>query len=91
MQAICRALILDIPPLWQQDRVNAWSARLSNTATVVGHFTGFMDLVHMLPFFGDTQVKVFCIVAIIVFIVTLTITCLTTNEKVLEVPDEMDQ
>ncbi|CAM0141501.1 unnamed protein product [Umbelopsis sp. WA50703] len=90
VQAICRALILDIPPLWQQDTVNAWSARLSNTATVVGHFTGFMDLVHFLPFFGDTQVKVFCIVAIIVFVVTLSVTCLSTKEKPLEVVDESE-
>ncbi|KAH8550004.1 major facilitator superfamily domain-containing protein, partial [Umbelopsis sp. PMI_123] len=92
VQAICRALILDIPPLWQQDRVNAWSARLSNTATVIGHFTGFMDLVNILPLFGDTQVKVFCVVAIIVFISTLTITCLTTKEKVQEPSsDDLDQ
>ncbi|KAG2186913.1 hypothetical protein INT44_003140 [Umbelopsis vinacea] len=92
VQAICRALILDIPPLWQQDRVNAWSARLSNTATVIGHFTGFMDLVHILPFFGDTQVKVFCVVAIIVFVTTLTITSLTTKEQVQEPsPEDVDQ
>jgi solute carrier family 45 protein 1/2/4 len=92
VQAICRALILDIPPLWQQDRVNAWSARLSNTATVIGHFTGFMDLVTILPFFGDTQVKVFCVVAIIVFIATLTITSVTTKEKVQEPsPEDLDQ
>ncbi|GAB5586601.1 hypothetical protein Unana1_01501 [Umbelopsis nana] len=91
VQAICRAFILDIPPLWQQDRVNAWSARLSNTATVIGHFTGFMDLVHLLPFFGDTQVKVFCVVAIIVFTVTVTITCITTKEKVQEAPEDSDQ
>lgn len=56
-----------------------------------GHFTGFMDLVHLLPFFGDTQVKVFCVVAIIVFTVTVTITCITTKEKVLEAPEDSDQ
>jgi hypothetical protein len=50
-----------------------------------------MDLVHFLPFFGDTQVKVFCIVAIIVFVVTLSVTCLSTKEKPLEVVDESEQ
>ncbi|KAI8350159.1 major facilitator superfamily domain-containing protein [Blakeslea trispora] len=90
VQAICRALILDIPPLWQQDVANAWSARMSNTAMVVGYFVGFVDLVKYLPWLGDSQVKVFCIVAIIVFVSTLAITCITTKEKVVERKDDED-
>ncbi|KAI9280517.1 major facilitator superfamily domain-containing protein [Sporodiniella umbellata] len=81
-QAICRALILDIPPLWQQDLANAWSARMSNTAMVIGYFVGYIDLVTYFPWMGNSQVKVFCIIAILVFIITLAITCLTTQEKV---------
>lgn len=81
VQAICRALILDIPPLWQQEEANAWSARMSNSAMVIGYFVGFVDLVKYLPWLGDSQVKVFCIVAIVVFIATLTITCITTYEQ----------
>ncbi|OBZ89630.1 General alpha-glucoside permease [Choanephora cucurbitarum] len=90
VQAICRALILDIPPLWQQDVANAWSARMSNTAMVVGYFVGFVDLVRYLPWLGDSQVKVFCIVAIIVFVSTLAITCITTKEKVVERKEDED-
>lgn len=89
-QAICRALILDIPPLWQQELANAWSARMSNTAMVVGYFVGFVDLVAYFPWVGDSQVKVFCIIAIVVFIVTLTITCVTTKEKLNERIEEQD-
>ncbi|ORE02281.1 MFS general substrate transporter [Rhizopus microsporus var. microsporus] len=89
-QAICRALILDIPPLWQQELANAWSARMSNTAMVVGYFVGFVDLVTYFPWVGDSQVKVFCIIAIVVFIVTLTITCVTTKEKLNERAEEQD-
>ncbi|KAG1457148.1 hypothetical protein G6F46_007409 [Rhizopus delemar] len=84
VQAICRALILDIPPLWQQELANAWSARMSNTAMVIGYFVGFIDLVTYFPWIGNTQVKVFCMIAIIIFIVTLFITCVTTKEKVNE-------
>lgn len=81
VQAICRALILDIPPLWQQEYANAWSARMSNTAMVFGYFVGFMDLVKFLPWLGDSQMKVFCIVGTFVFIVTLGITCFAVKEK----------
>jgi hypothetical protein len=90
VQATCRALILDVPPLWQQQIANAWAARLSNIAMVVGYFTGFVDLVKFVPFLGDSQVKVFCISAIIVFIITLAITCLTTKEKVYVQEQEQD-
>lgn len=90
VQAICRALILDIPPLWQQDVANAWSARMSNTAMVIGYFVGFVDLVKYLPWLGDSQVKVFCLVSIVVFVLTLAITCFTTHEKVAEKKEDAD-
>ncbi|KAI7901771.1 major facilitator superfamily domain-containing protein [Cokeromyces recurvatus] len=90
VQAICRALILDIPPLWQQDIANAWSARMSNTAMVIGYFVGFIDLVKYFPWLGDSQVKVFCIISIFVFIIALTITCVTTKEKVNKRKEELD-
>ncbi|KAI8143644.1 hypothetical protein BJV82DRAFT_644546 [Fennellomyces sp. T-0311] len=90
VQASCRALILDVPPLWQQQHANAWAARLSNVAMVVGYFTGFVDLVKFLPFLGDTQIKVFCLVAIAVFIVTVGVTCVTTEEKVFTASEDDD-
>lgn len=89
VQAICRALILDIPPLWQQEEANAWSARMSNSAMVIGYFVGFVDLVKFLPWLGDAQIKVFCVIAILVFCLTLSITCVTTHEKKVD-RDEQD-
>lgn len=90
VQAICRALILDIPPLWQQELANAWSARMSNSAQVIGYFVGFVDLVKYAPWLGDSQMKGFCVVAIIVFVITLGITCLAVHEKPLEKEDDQD-
>ncbi|KAI8642161.1 major facilitator superfamily domain-containing protein [Parasitella parasitica] len=81
VQAICRALILDVPPLWQQEYANAWSARMSNSAMVIGYFVGFMDLVKYFPWMGDSQIKVFCIVAMAVFVATLAVTCVVVKEK----------
>ncbi|KAG2223281.1 hypothetical protein INT45_007007 [Circinella minor] len=90
VQASCRALILDIPPLWQQQQANAWAARLSNVAMVIGYFTGFVDLIKLFPFMGDTQIKVFCLVAIGVFIITVGITCITIKEKAISIYDQAD-
>ncbi|KAI8136533.1 major facilitator superfamily domain-containing protein [Fennellomyces sp. T-0311] len=91
VQAICRALILDVPPLWQQDEANAWSARMCNSAMVIGYFVGFVDLVKLCPWLGNTQIKVFCAVAILVFCITLAITCVTTQEKKLDREEEDNQ
>ncbi|KAI8977909.1 major facilitator superfamily domain-containing protein [Pilobolus umbonatus] len=90
VQAICRALILDIPPLWQQEYANAWSARMSNSAMVIGYFVGFMDLKTHLPWLGDSQIKVFCIVAMSVFCVTLAVTCFLVHEVPLTEPEDQD-
>ncbi|OZJ01863.1 hypothetical protein BZG36_05147, partial [Bifiguratus adelaidae] len=90
VQASCRALILDVPPLYQQETANAWAARLANSAMVVGYFTGFVDLVAFLPWLGDSQIKVFCVVAMIVFVITLTVTCISTSEERVE-PMEDDK
>ncbi|ORX53684.1 MFS general substrate transporter [Hesseltinella vesiculosa] len=88
VQAICRALILDIPPLWQQEQANAWSARMSNSAMVIGYFVGYIDLVKYFPWLGDSQIKVFCIVAMLVFCITLAITCLCVHETPLDAEDK---
>ncbi|KAI8063324.1 major facilitator superfamily domain-containing protein [Gongronella butleri] len=88
VQAICRALILDIPPLWQQEQANAWSARMSNLSMVIGYFVGYIDLVRFFPWLGDSQIKVFCIVAMLVFCVTLAITCVCVHETPLETADQ---
>lgn len=90
VQAICRALILDIPPLWQQEYANAWSARMSNTAMVIGYFVGFIDLVKYFPWLGDSQIKGFCIVAMAVFIITLGVTCVAVKEKQYVESDDQD-
>ncbi|KAI8332402.1 major facilitator superfamily domain-containing protein [Chlamydoabsidia padenii] len=88
-QAICRALILDTPPLWQQDEANAWSAQMSNLAMVMGYFVGSIDLLKHVTWLGDSQMKVFCLLSILVFVSTLLVTCYSTHEKRKE-PDDQD-
>lgn len=62
---------------------------MSNSAMVIGYFVGFVDLVKFLPWLGDAQIKVFCVIAILVFCLTLSITCVTTHEKKVD-RDEQD-
>ncbi|CAB4476011.1 sugar transporter [Rhizophagus irregularis] len=88
VQASCRALILDIPPLYQQETGNAWAGRMLHIGNVIGYFTGFLDLTALFPMLGDTQLKVLCIVACVIFILSLLITSLSVKEKVFEAIDD---
>ncbi|CAG8750037.1 32699_t:CDS:2, partial [Racocetra persica] len=88
VQASIRALILDIPPVYQQETGNAWAGRMLHIGNIAGYFTGFLDLLALFPFLGDSQLKVLCIVACIVFTLSLLYTCLNVKEKVYEPVDD---
>lgn len=84
VQASCRALIVDSLPTSQQEGGTAWAGRMVGLGNVAGYFMGYADLVKIFPFFGNTQLKVLCIFAIIVLFICNTITCYTVREKVHE-------
>lgn len=88
VQASCRALILDIAPLYQQETGNAWAGRMTHLGNVIGYFTGFLNLLDLFPFLGNSQLKILCVIACIVFISSILITCLNTREVVYEPTDE---
>ena len=88
VQASCRALILDVPPFYQQETGNAWAGRMMHVGNVIGYFTGFLDLTALFPIFGNTQMKILCVIACIVFVLSLLITCLSTKETVYEPTDK---
>ncbi|CAG8555337.1 178_t:CDS:2 [Dentiscutata erythropus] len=89
VQASIRALVLDIPPVHQQEAGNAWAGRMLHMGNIAGYFTGFLDLLVLFPFLGDNQLQVLCLIACIVFTLSLLYTCLTVKEKVYE-PVEND-
>ncbi|RIA89018.1 sugar transporter [Glomus cerebriforme] len=91
VQASCRALILDIPPFYQQETGNAWAGRMMHIGNVIGYFTGFLNLTAVFPMLGNTQLKVLCIIACIIFILSLLITCLSVKEKVYEAVEDDDK
>ncbi|KAI9288388.1 major facilitator superfamily domain-containing protein [Umbelopsis sp. AD052] len=85
VQASCRALIVDVPPVWQQDAANAMASSMSNITMVFTYIVGFLDLTAYLPVAGDSQFKVLCVIAIFVFLIAQSVTCLSITEEVYDV------
>ncbi|KAF3482439.1 general alpha-glucoside permease [Arthroderma uncinatum] len=81
VQAAIRAFIVDNAPAHQQEAANAWASRLTGIGNIVGYVSGYMDLPKILPFFGNTQFKVLCVIASICLGVTLTASCLYITER----------
>jgi solute carrier family 45 protein 1/2/4 len=92
VQACCRALILDVPPIWQQDAANAMASSMSNATMVFTYIIGFLDLTAYLPKLGDShsQFKLLCTIAIFVFLLAQSVTCISTKEEVLESHEELN-
>ncbi|KAG1155934.1 hypothetical protein G6F37_008077 [Rhizopus arrhizus] len=84
VQASCRALIVDSLPPSQQESATAWAGRMVGMGNVAGYFMGYANLVKYLPFLGNTQLKVLCVLATIVLLVCDFITCYTVREKALD-------
>ncbi|OZJ01470.1 hypothetical protein BZG36_05390, partial [Bifiguratus adelaidae] len=83
VQASIRALIVDSLPPSQQESGNAWAGRLVGFGSVLGYLMGYIDLVSAFAFIGDTQLKVLVVLASLVFIITVAITCTTVTERIL--------
>ncbi|KAI8643503.1 major facilitator superfamily domain-containing protein [Parasitella parasitica] len=85
VQASCRALIVDSLPPSQQEDGTAWAGRMVGLGNVAGYFMGYADLVQVFPFFGDTQLKVLCVFAVIILLGCDWVTCYSVKEKVYKV------
>ncbi|KAI8149876.1 major facilitator superfamily domain-containing protein [Fennellomyces sp. T-0311] len=83
VQASCRALLVDALPPSQQEEGTAWAGRMVGLGNVAGYFMGYADLVKAFPFLGNTQLKVLCVIAAFVLVVSDIITCYAVTEKVL--------
>ncbi|GAB7347801.1 hypothetical protein MBLNU459_g5342t1 [Dothideomycetes sp. NU459] len=81
IQAGIRAFIVDNAPTHQQNEANAWASRVSGVGNVLGYLSGYVNLPRILPFFGNTQFKVLCIIACLALAITVTISCLCVQER----------
>ncbi|KAJ1981559.1 hypothetical protein H4R34_002028 [Dimargaris verticillata] len=84
IQACGRALIVDVLPPSQQELGTAWASRMTGVGNVLGYLTGYIDLVHALPFLGHTQLKVLCLIASMVLAGSVAATCYFIHEEPIE-------
>lgn len=92
LQASCRSLILDSVPAQYQEQANAWHGRMTHIGNIVGFSIGYTDLAGWkgLRWIGGDdgeggQFRKLCVVALIIGIGCLAVTCFTQDEKVLGV------
>ncbi|KAJ6264046.1 General alpha-glucoside permease [Drechslerella dactyloides] len=75
VQAGIRAFIVDNAPPHQQDAANAWAGRMTGIGNVLGYLSGYVNLPEILPWFGNTQFKVLCVIASVALGGTLAVSC----------------
>lgn len=72
---------MDNAPPHQQNDANAWASRISGVGNILGYLSGYVNLPLYLPFFGNTQFKVLCAIACLALGSTVTISCLSIQER----------
>lgn len=81
VQAGIRAFIVDNAPTHQQEQANAWAGRISGLGNVLGYLSGYVNLPKLMPFFGNTQFKVLCVIASLALGSTVLISGLSIRER----------
>ncbi|KAK5015364.1 hypothetical protein LTR16_003683 [Cryomyces antarcticus] len=81
IQAGIRAFIVDCAPTHQQEDANAWASRITGVGNIIGYLSGYVNLPKIMPFFGDTQFKVLCVIASFAMASTLAISCIAVQER----------
>ncbi|VDB98727.1 unnamed protein product [Peniophora sp. CBMAI 1063] len=82
LQASLRNLLLDVTPPEQLSSANAWHSRMTQAGNIIGFGFGFLPLakIPVLDWLGGTQFRKFCVVAMIILVITVWITCFTMHE-----------
>ncbi|CAI7569922.1 unnamed protein product [Penicillium glandicola] len=81
VQAAIRAFIVDNCPTHQQELSNAWASRMVGVGNILGYIFGYIDLPKIVPFLGNTQFKVLCVLASVLLSATLAISCFYIQER----------
>jgi solute carrier family 45 protein 1/2/4 len=81
VQGGMRALFVDNCPTDQLDDASAWAARMTGIGNLLGYGSGFVNLPVILPILGDTQFKVLSVLSSCMLAVTISILCLSVQER----------
>lgn len=91
VQAMDRALLVDVVPHDQQEEVNAWASRLQSVGSIVGYLIGGANLVKPFGWLAGTQIKLITIFSIIAFVASHAITFWSVSERVLVASSAHDE
>jgi len=83
LQASLRNLLLDITPPGQLSAGNAWHGRMTNAGNIIGFGFGFLPLASLpvIRLIGGGQFRKFCIICMVILVVTVWITCWRHEEE----------
>ncbi|KAK7470506.1 hypothetical protein VKT23_001932 [Stygiomarasmius scandens] len=83
LQASLRNLLLDITPVSQLNAGNAWHGRMTHAGNIIGFGFGFLplDQIPLLNLVGGKQFRKFCILCMVVLVITVWMTCAFHEEK----------
>lgn len=96
VNALARALLLDLVPTNEQSLANAWSARLAGGGSILGFLIGQADLTSIIPFrwfpslstsakgqldTTEAQLRCVCILVVIILLSTHAVTMLAAQEQ----------
>ncbi|MCJ1383585.1 hypothetical protein MMC17_006699 [Xylographa soralifera] len=81
IQAAIRAFIVDNAPTHQQEDANAMAGRITGFGNILGYLSGYVKLPEIMPFFGDSQFKVLCVIASLALASTVLISSLYIRER----------
>ncbi|KAJ7701716.1 major facilitator superfamily domain-containing protein [Mycena metata] len=65
VQAVDRALLVDILPSEMQASGNAWAAAMLGLGSLVGFFVGNLNLPELLPFLGSSELQVLSVLVVV--------------------------
>ena len=54
---------------------------MSGVGNILGYLSGYVNLPEIMPFFGNTQFKVLCVIACLALAITVSITCFSIKER----------
>ncbi|CAE6500593.1 unnamed protein product [Rhizoctonia solani] len=89
VQAVDRALLVDILPPSQQAAGNAWAGRMFGLGSVAGFFIGGINLPNVFPWLGRTQLEVLTVVSSVLLLALHGVTAASVEEKVLVVDGQV--
>ncbi|THH10078.1 hypothetical protein EW145_g1578 [Phellinidium pouzarii] len=83
LQASLRNLLLDVTPPSQLNSGNAWHGRMTHAGNIIGYGFGFLPLAQLpiLRLLGGSQFRKFCVIAVLILVITVSITCIAQDEK----------